>query len=309
MTDSVQPFRHVDAVTKTDEKLREEARAHLARSPHLQVLAEILAKLRALALPWWTAEQLRESFPAVERMHWYAERPDLRQAVTRTLTGLAPRAARARTPASQAELIDAVIDCGDISATVFEAAFDPHDIAVYGAARAIWRRLRESLPWESDARAHQQLVAWILRALISEKSDEGIARKPVLSAWELRTALDSRVWQTRIPADVRIAIDEARLQQERRSPRDPYHARHELEIATPEIIASHVPLRELHRVFVAAERCLGFAEAETEKPVRPPAPPVPRSMRALEMQPTPCTGEILIDDGFFDGVIAAAPPA
>jgi hypothetical protein len=288
-------LRHVDFAGKTDDKLREEARAHLARSPQLQVVAEILGRLRTLALPWWSAERLRSAFPIATRVQWFVERPDLRQALTYRLTGFAPRAARARTPASQAELIDAVLDSGDVDCATVEAAFDPRDVAVYGPVGAYWKKFRESMPWDSDTRPHQQLVAWMLRTMTADRSEDGTPRKPVLSAWDVRTSIDTKTWQTRIPLEVRVAIDEARLQSEKKNPREPFLARHEFETATPDIIAAHVPLRELQRVFIHAEKALGFAEVETEKSGLSPRV---RTHPALDAQATPFTGEIMIDDCF-----------
>jgi hypothetical protein len=303
MSDQVQPLRHVDAVTKTDEKLREEARLHLARTPQLQVAAEILAKLRSLSVPWWSPERLRHAFPASVRMQWYAERPDLRQSITHRLTGLAPRAARARSAVLQAELIEAALDCGDIDTASFESAFDPRDIVVYGPVRAYWKRLRECMPWDNDNRAHQLLVGWMLRTLIAEKSEDGAHRKPVLSALQVRTAIDTRLWQTRIPMEVRVAIDEARLQLEKRNTREAFHARQELELATPEIIASHVPLRELQRIFLLAERALGFDDPESIVVMEKPKTLPQRSRPALESIVTPA--DLVLDDVFFDGRLPA----
>jgi hypothetical protein len=174
------------------------------------------------------------------------------------------RAARARTLESQAELIDAVIGAGDVDGAAVEAAFDPRDLVVYGPVAAFWKRLRESLPWESETKPHQQLVAWILRTMLADRSEDGTARKPVLSSWDVRTSIDSRTWQTRMPADVRAAVDEARLQAEKRSPREPFLARHELEIATPEVITANIPLRDLQRIFAHAEKLLGFAGSVIE---------------------------------------------
>src|SRR5260221_8890254 len=117
---------HGDA-PKTDLKLEEEAAAHLAGSPTLQLMTELLTRLRDLAFPWWTPDHLRVAHPATERMKWFAARPDVRQRITTELTGLAPKAARNKTPEFQADLIDSVIDSGDITVDTFERAFEPSD--------------------------------------------------------------------------------------------------------------------------------------------------------------------------------------
>src|SRR5690349_14038197 len=122
MPEPVRPFEHQDAERKSDETLRQEGRAHLNATPALQLVAELLIKLRALDLPWWTPEALRARWPAVERMRWYRARPDLRQQITTALTGLAPKAARKKAPEFQGGLIDAVLDEGDVAARTFEHA-------------------------------------------------------------------------------------------------------------------------------------------------------------------------------------------
>jgi hypothetical protein len=127
-----QPMQHDD--DRTDAELGAEAGAQLARSPSLQLVAELLGRLREMKLPWWTPQQLRAAYPAAERLSWLASRPDIRQRITTQLTGLAPRAARNKSPAFQAELIDSVVDEGDISVDDFEHAFDPVDLALYGPA-------------------------------------------------------------------------------------------------------------------------------------------------------------------------------
>lgn len=263
MVDSFQPFQHPETFDADDETLEREARAHLARSPHLQVVSELLAKLRASSFPWWSATFTRSHWPALPRMEWLAERPDLRQKITSSLTGLPRKAARSKTPEFQAALIDAVLDHGDVSGFDFEAAFAPQDLVTYGPAVEMWTQFRERMPWSDDTEAHQRLMGWLLRALLSERStlDPDMMRKPVLSAWDLRTAIDPQVWQDRIPLEVRAMIDDARLKREKARPREPYCARYDLQIATPELIAHHVPLGELLPVIQVVEQAMfGISE-------------------------------------------------
>ena len=67
-------LQHRDPDSKDDETLRREARVHLASEPALQLVAELIARLRELDLPWWTPVKLRDQFGAVERMGWFRER-------------------------------------------------------------------------------------------------------------------------------------------------------------------------------------------------------------------------------------------
>lgn len=272
---------HADP-TAPDDRLASEAAAHLARHPALQLIAELLTRLREVGFPWWTPEHLRGAYPAAERMRWLVRRPDIRQRITTQLTGLAPRAARNKTPEFQAALIDSVIDEGDITQDVFEQAFEPTDIAVYGPASDLWRLFRKRMPWDDDATAHQDLVGWLIGALLADKcSLDGAPRTPVLSALQVRTAIDGRVWHSRIPLHVRVAIDDARFAHQRERPTEAFGVERDLQIATPALIAASVPLKDLGGVLDVAGLALGFEDGQPpsrsyarEHSARPPAPAV-----------------------------------
>ncbi|WP_437579496.1 hypothetical protein [Sorangium sp. So ce887] len=265
-------LQHRDSESKDDETLKREARVHLASEPALQLVAELIARLRELDLPWWTPVKLRERFGAVERMDWFRERGDVRQQITTSLTGLSPRAARRKTPDFQGALIDSVIDEGDITPRAFEAAFDPRDLSVYGPAGGYWQFFRESMPWDQDTPQHQEIVAWLLKALLADRSPfEGIGRTPILTPWDVRTAIDGRLWQTRIPLEVRVAIDNARLNQERERPGVPFHADGELAIAGPDVIAANIPPREILPVVQLAQKAMRFDTPRAATPRAAPA--------------------------------------
>lgn len=272
---------HADP-TAPDDRLASEAASHLARHPALQLMAELLTRLREVGFPWWTPEHLRSAYPAAERMRWLVRRPDIRQRITTQLTGLAPRAARNKTPEFQASLIDSVIDEGDITQDVFEQAFEPVDIAVYGPAADLWRLFRKRMPWDDDATVHQDLVGWLIGALLADKSAlDGAPRTPVLSPLQVRTAIDGRVWHSRIPLHVRVAIDDARFAHQREKPSEAFGVERDLQIATPALIAASIPLKDLGGVLDVAGLALGFEDGQPpsrsfarEHSARPPAPAV-----------------------------------
>ncbi len=258
---STPPLVHADP-NKPDDRLAAEASAHLSRHAPLQLVAELLTRLREMHFPWWTAEQLRTAYPASVRLAWLAQRPDLRQRITTGLTGLAARAARNKEPEFQASLIDSVIDEGDIPVDTFEAAFEPIDIAVYGPAAELWHLFRQRMPWDDDSTAHKDLVGWLVGALLADKSSlDATPRTPILGALSVRTAIDGRVWHTRIPLNVRVAIDEARFTHQRERPGEPFGVERDLGIATPALIAASVPLKDLFPVLDVAAIALGFEEA------------------------------------------------
>ncbi len=252
----LKPLVHQDADKKDDATLRREAEAHFAKSPGVQIVGELLCKLRSRALPWWSPEELRVFWNATERMRWLRERADLREQITSSLTGLPPAAARKKTPEFQGGLLDSFLEDGDVTLRQFEDAYDPIDLVVYGPATAIWRKFRERFPWDQDSAQNQEIVAFLLRALLADKSTHrNVARRPVLTPWEVRTAIPSAAWHARIPLDIRIAVDEARLQREKSG--EPFTTAHELAIATPEVIAASVPLRELTCLLDLAQAAMG----------------------------------------------------
>ncbi len=279
MADLSRSLEHSTDRKDDDAALQKEAEAYLAKHAAVQLVAELGLRLRQQALPWWSPEALRETWSAQTRMRWLAQRPDIRQGITTRLTGLAPKAARKKAPDFQSALIDSVIDDGDIAVAAFEEVFSPVDMAVYGPAAEIWRRFHERMPWNDDRPPHQELVAWLIKALLADKSSLGPPRRPILTPWDVRTAIDGKVWHARLPIDIRIAIDEARLQQERAKPSEAFHASHELAIAVPEIIAESIPLKDLLQVVAVAERALGFdpsAKGRPEADAKPrPAASVP----------------------------------
>jgi hypothetical protein len=271
MSESPKPLVHQDAERKDDDVLAREARTFLLGTPTVQLVAELLTKLREANLPWWSPEVLRATWSATDRMRWFGERPDIRQRITTALTGLAPKAARKKPADFQASLIDSVVDDGDTSVRGFEEAFSPVEMAVYGPVAAFWRAFRERFPWDDRRPAHRELIAWLMGALLNDKSFiDDMGRAPVLNAWDVRTAIDNRAWHTHMPVDVRASIDDARLKREKVDPGEPFHAADDLSIALPETIATHVPLRELVGVLDVAEKAMGLGASapavETSEP-------------------------------------------
>jgi len=271
MFDTPTILRHPETPRNDDAALALESRSHVANNPALQLVAELILKLRTSRLSWWTPELLRDTWDATERMVWFRQRPDIRQRVTHSLTGLAPKAARNKQPDFQAALIDSVIDDGDITVEQFESAFDPIELAAYAPAAAIWRRFRDWMPWDEDTAPNQQLVGWLIGQLIAESSTiEGMARKPILTAHTLRTMIPGRVWHSKIPLEIRLAIDELRFQREQEKPAEPFHAVDDLSVATPTIIAANIPLRDLLCVLDAAEKAMGLPSSRASVAAPPP---------------------------------------
>ena len=297
MSEAPSSIRHPEP--KEDAALAQEARAHVAESPALQLMAELIAKLRAGRFPWWTPESLRDAWGANERMRWFEQRADIRQRITSGLTGLAPKAARNKQPDFQAALVDSVVDDGDVTADQFENAWDPVELAAYAPVAEIWHRFRERMPWDQDTPAHQELVGWLIDTLLASSSTfEGMTRKPILSSHTVRTTIPGKIWHSKIPLEIRVAIDDLRFQRERAKPGEPFHAIHDLSVATPTIIATNIPLRELVRVVDVAEKAMAVpakgtpqassvpkeesSKAEPPKSTAQPAVPPPPDKAAAD---------------------------
>lgn len=236
-----------------DEVLVQLTRGQVLGDPGTALVADLYRKLREAGLPWWSGEALRELWPAEVRMAWFVDRADIRQRVTHTLTGLAPKAARHQTAQVQGALIDAVIDSGDITVDAFEQAFDPAEIAVHAGAE-VWRAFMQRMPWTVRSPEHKAVVLWLVQALVADHPAEEAARGPILTPLVVRSAIDGRAWHEHIPVDVRVAIDAARLRAEWEG--RTFDARQELDIVTIPRLVEHLPLVELRSVCEMAERTL-----------------------------------------------------
>src|SRR5262249_51847700 len=149
----------------------------------------------------------------------------------------------------------------DATVRAFEEAFDPADLVVYGPAADLWTAFVERMPWGDDTPVHQELCAWLFDALLADHSTvEGFRRKPILTAWDARTAIDGRLWHAGMPLEIRVAIDEARFEKERQRPGEPFHAESDLSIAVAGTIAASIHLKDLLPVFLAAQRQMGFGQ-------------------------------------------------
>lgn len=265
------PLEHPHPEKKDDQALRQASQAYLANEPALQVIAELIATLRAASPGWWKPEALRALVGAEKRMAWYRQRPDLRQAITTAITGLSAKISRTKAPEFQAALIDSALDDGDVTCAVFEEAFEAADLAVYGPADELWRIFRARMPWDQDTQGNKEVVAALLTRLLAEKSTlGGMSRKPIVSAWDVRTSIEGAVWHTLVPLEIRAAIDDARFKKEKAGPREPFHAAHDLVLAAPDLLAKHLPIRNFEPTFALAESRMGIRTDAREGAAREP---------------------------------------
>jgi len=288
----LRPLVHDDA-DQTDEAARRKARAWAAKWPQVQFIGELLAILRSADPTWWSPDLLTTLWPPLTRMRWLAQRADLRQRITTSVTGLGKHAARTKSCEFQAELIESALAEGDVTTTTFDAAFEPLELATYGSLQEIWTQFKDRMPWTADTPANQKLVGQVLRALLAERhpNDPEMIRRPILTACEMREAIDSTVWQTCVPLELRVAMDDSRVRWEKSRPKEPYHARHDLQVVTPELIPVHMALVDLLGVMRAAERSLRFegdqsresGKFETARASMPGPPPVP--LKSVSLAP------------------------
>jgi hypothetical protein len=246
----------------------QEAKDHLARWPALQVMAEVLIELRVAGVLWWEPLRAGERWGIRQRLGWFEQRPDLREAIARSLTGLTLRNGLRRSVGFQAELIEAVADPIEDAQRV-EDAFDPRDLVVYGPVGELWDEAVGRIPWDTEL--PPALIERLLSVLLSERSFLlGTTRPPILTPWDVRSAIGARPWQAHLPARVRALVDDARLEKELVEPGVPFTARDEIEIVTVGVLATCFPLRALRPVFSAAARIMGL-----ERPAPPHSQPAP----------------------------------
>ena len=230
--------------------------AKLAESPAKQLVAELLERLRAGSFSWWTAADLRVSFPAKERMKWIEEETALRGHITNVLTGLFANAALAKSAQLQAELIDAAIDGGDTTVAVFENAFEPQVLAAHGAEARYWRAFKKQFPWESSGKAEQKVVAFLLEQLLGDVKLGSYQRKPIVTPLDVRRAIDARVWTRHLPEELRAKIDASRIDAEAKG--RSFGAAEELALVPPALLVQHIPLADLRGILDRADEVLGF---------------------------------------------------
>jgi hypothetical protein len=236
----------------------------LADSPAKQLVAELLERLRASALPWWTPADLRTTFPAKERMKWIEEETSLRGHVTNLLTGLFPNAALGKSAQLQAELIDAAIDGEDTTVVAFDNAFEPQVLAGHGNEARYWRTFRKQLPWESNGKAEQKVIAFLIEQLLGEVKLGSYQRRPILTPLDVRRAIDARVWTRHLPEELRAKVDASRMEAEAKG--RPFGAAEELAIVPPSLLVQHLPLADLRGILDRVEEVLGLGRERTEAP-------------------------------------------
>lgn len=261
---AIQPFVHKDPKA-TDDTLNAEADEYAGKTVPIQVTTELLMTLREIDVPWWSPEKRRSALSAGDRMKSLTQRPDIRQRIMTELCGLPPKAARRMGIDSQSELIDDVL-LEDKSIHEFENAFKPAELVIYGNAAALFYQFMDAMPFDKDTDPHRTLIAAIIESCLSDKREHDKKKlSPVLTYHDVRTAIDYDVWQDRIPRELRVAVDKARLEQEKAKPRDPFTARAEIDIVTVSNITKHIPLKQLAPILEAAAKKMGFDRPTTSK--------------------------------------------
>lgn len=229
-----------------------------SREMEAQFLAALLGRLRADARPWWGVDLLKELWPPRARFEHLDDQPELRAKITHELTGLAMGAARSADPEFQADLVERVLEAGDVTSETWESAFDTETIATHGPRARIWQAFRQRFPWDTPESADRALLAWLLEQLLEERDGTSI-----MTPLYVRSAIDVRVWQESIPLEIRVQVDGRRLRRELEG--KPFTCSDELSIVRIPRIVDHVPLESLRAVFDALERVLqGLADEGAE---------------------------------------------
>lgn len=242
-----------------DRLLAEQAAERLAASREAQLLASLIRQLRARPHPWWAPSNLRRSWPSAMRFEWLAGRPDVRGRLTHQLTGLAPAAARNLERTLQVQLVDRVVDAGDVTAEQYELAYTPEDLAIHAPAATIWQEVRSRFPWDAPRAEDLEFLGWFLKDLMAPR-----AGGPLLSALYVRSAIDVRVWHESLPIEVRVQADARRLQFELAG--KPFTSQDELAVVKVDRLVQYLPARSLRAVFDAVEQVLPSLAGFSDEP-------------------------------------------
>ena len=214
-----------------DTSRTEEARKYLAANAALRFVSDLITALRTNKLSWWTPAFLYKVFEPLTRMLALAQRPDIRAAITLKLAGGKPVATRRKTPEVQAQDIVDVVNSREVTHEEFENEFAADTLAVYMDASAYVLLFLEKMPWDDCCEAHQRLIQLAVESLLNHK---------ILSHWDVLSAIDRKIWQTYIPIEIRMDIDDALLLREDEKPSVPFHAK---DVMVPTVIARRVPVK------------------------------------------------------------------
>ncbi len=258
MSETTQPL-------DSDDVLTARAQESLAKSRESQLLAALLSELATRNLSWWTPETMRVAFPTKARFEWFLNRPDIRQRLTHAMTGLAKRAAREADPGFQADLIDRVLESGDVKLDAYHGAFDIEEMAVHAPNHILWTAIRDAYPWEETSAEDKELMVWLIAELLKERK-EGGKTQSIMTPLYIRSAIDVRTWQDSMPLEIRVQVDGRRLRKELEG--KSFTCRDELAVVKVDRIVEHIPMAQLKGILDAVERVLpGLAPPEsTEEP-------------------------------------------
>lgn len=275
----VTPLVHKNPEKKSDEELVTEANIHFKANPAKRMVASLFSKLREHQFPGMAHEDLHKEFPAAVRMGWLKDRPDRRQQIVTMLVGTKPNMARKRELAKQAQDIEDVLESLDITFKDFGDAFADDDCANYGPGGEFFSLFYGKFDWADTKDPVKQRV---IAELIDESLDVQPGLKPILTHLQVRRAISSVTWNKYLPVELRAKIDDARLEKQEKSPREPFTAKEELALCPPETFVTFIPLDELVGVIRDMMQAMGFKvpgaaaeeeksdDAEGDKPTAPP---------------------------------------
>jgi len=249
---TIKPLVHNES-SKTAEELAGEAEDYFARHPALQFLAAFLEHARQQKI--WSAQEEFNVITVNERMLCLAQRPDLRGNITHHSTGLFLPIAQAMKFEDQVMLINAA---AAIEPERLLELFTPKISATYCDLHPLWSLFKDQkmeLLLKTDLDAVKKIFAMFLEQSMA---------KNLLSHWDMRMAL-RHAWHLYIPIEMREKVDLLRLMHEHKNPRLPFTAKMEMEIITPDIILSELPLTEFFPVIEAIESALDY-----KKEIAPP---------------------------------------
>ena len=265
-----------------DQTLAEEEMRYRRSNRAVQIGIQLIEDLRGKYHPGMTYEDMHREFPALRRMQWLEARPDRRQVITTALIGTKPATARKHSIERQAADIEEAIENNDADVEMFDEAFSPDEIAIYGDMQAYWRLFFKTFDWkmESEETCEDNTAYWLIRALLEQRDN----LESVLTHLQVRRAISSVAWNTYLPVEVRAKIDDARNAQLADEPTKVFSAEQELELVDLLVLVEHIPLKHLKPLIKLGIEHMGFTLEDASATATP--------VDLTSLPPDPLTDEV-----------------
>lgn len=258
-------------LTKAGRQAQEDKDTYTS-TPTLRVLVELMADLRERKLPGWAYSDFCAFFPPEKVCQWFTRRPELRQELVTSMTGLKPELTAALASLVQAQLVGLALRIGgDEAAKDYVDTIDLSRLVVHGPAHEIWNTVAEVLKGQQENPAVRSVLGAFICACmkVHVQQQDGSDGDAIFTALDVLEAVQD-VWDEYLPLHVRKDVTVHRRAHERNPNKGRWTAAMEFEVVTWEVIEGCFPACVLLQVAQSAARKAGFvlpvSQSEEEQP-------------------------------------------